>query len=53
MSPATNNKTNSKVITRIYINAEGDLIVTDLWDEVRDLLAEYFPETKHEADENL
>jgi hypothetical protein len=24
----------STVVTRIYINEEGDLLVTDLWDEV-------------------
>ena len=32
------------VLTRIIVDAEGNLIVTDLWDEVRELLGESFEE---------
>lgn len=27
-------------LTRIFITAQGDIVVTDLWDEVRPLLAD-------------
>ena len=27
-----------KVVSRIFITESGDLVVTDLWDELRDLL---------------
>lgn len=31
-----------KVVTRIFVNAEGDLVVTDLWDEVKEMLGPAF-----------
>ena len=31
-----------KVVTRIYFTPSGDLIVTDLWNEVRELLGSHF-----------
>ncbi len=46
MSDANSDK--KAVVTRIYIQPDGDLIVTDLWDEVRKLLNEYFPQTPGE-----
>jgi hypothetical protein len=29
-----------KVLTRIYIEPSGDLVVTDLWDEIRQVLGD-------------
>ncbi len=49
----TSSSKSEKVLTRIYIKPDGDLVVTDMWDEVRALLEKYFPEAAHEADENL
>lgn len=34
----------SKIVTRIYVNADGDLVVTDLWEEVKELLGPDFSE---------
>ncbi len=31
-----------KIVTRIYVNTDGDLVVTDLWDEVKELLGPAF-----------
>lgn len=36
----------SKVLTRIYVNAEGDLVVTDLWEEVKELLGPTFSQNE-------
>ena len=27
-----------KVLTRVYVTADGNIIVTDLWREIRDIL---------------
>lgn len=32
------NKPETKVLTRIYVNDEGNIVVTDLWSEIRELL---------------
>ena len=54
-----------KILTRIYIKPDGDLIVTDMWDEVPKLLKPYFTgptevdeqvvksEIGHEASEDI
>ena len=31
-----------QVLTRIYVNAEGEVVVTDLWEEVREMLKPAF-----------
>jgi hypothetical protein len=44
----TSNGAGPRILTRIYITPEGDLVVTDLWDEVRGLLRPHFGEVSDE-----
>ncbi len=41
-----------QVLTRIYIREDGDLLVTDLWEEIETLL-ENIGGTQHEMGEDL
>lgn len=43
---------NRKVVTRIFVNTEGDIVVTDLWEEVRGILDPSFSLVEDGADED-
>jgi len=52
-SPIQTHDVSPKVITRIFIDPNGNLVVTDLWEDVAKILGTSFtPETEdaHEAD---
>jgi hypothetical protein len=42
-----------EILSRIIILNSGDLVVTDLWDEVRDILKEVMVDQSECSDKNL